>query len=138
VGSSWLELTPEQQNEIIIDYKNSAILQTYIKNLGFTLAKIEFGVWKFHVEHTNLPPSEKKYWNNKIKKELKATMIFFKAVAENQDWLWFRPWLAQSIYFRSSMIHPLNVFQKIAFERNDHVLLRETVTGISCGMLTTG
>jgi len=138
VGSSWSELNSDQKNEILIDYKNSPIIQTYIKNLGFTLAKIEFGVWKFYVQHTGLTSSEKKYWNNKIENELKATMTFFKAMTGNLELLWFRPWLAQSIFFRSSMIHPLNVFQKISYERNDHILLRETVTGIACGMLTTG
>jgi phosphoenolpyruvate carboxylase len=138
VGSSWAELSKEEKKELIQDYEQSPLLQTYIKNLGFTLAKIELGVWKFHLEHTKLSPKDKKYWNEKIEKELLETHHFFKALTGNLDFLWFRPWLEQSIYFRSSMIHPLNVIQKIAQERKDHVLLRETVTGISCGMLTTG
>ncbi|MGZ3808997.1 MAG: phosphoenolpyruvate carboxylase, partial [Bacteriovorax sp.] len=138
VGSSWMELSKEEKSDIIKDYETSPILQTYIKNLGFTLAKVEFGVWKFHIEHTTLSSSEKKDWNDRIEKELQQTRAFFKALTGNLDLLWFRPWLSQSIFFRSSMIHPLNVIQKIALERNDHVLLRETVTGISCGMLTTG
>ncbi|MGZ3790386.1 MAG: phosphoenolpyruvate carboxylase [Bacteriovorax sp.] len=138
VGSSWMELSKEEKSDLIKDYETSPILQTYIKNLGFTLAKVEFGVWKFHIEHTTLTPVEKKDWNDRIEKELQQTRAFFKALTGNLDLLWFRPWLSQSIFFRSSMIHPLNVIQKIALERNDHVLLRETVTGISCGMLTTG
>ena len=138
VGSSWTELSKDEKKELIQDYKQSPLLQTYIKNLGFTLAKIELGVWKFHLEHTNFSAKDKKYWNEKIEKELLETHHFFKALTGNLDFLWFRPWLEQSIYFRSSMIHPLNVIQKIAQERKDHVLLRETVTGISCGMLTTG
>ncbi|MDD4974649.1 MAG: phosphoenolpyruvate carboxylase [Bacteriovorax sp.] len=138
VGSSWSELSKQEKKDLIQDYEQSPLLQTYIKNLGFTLAKIELGVWKFHLEHTKLSPKEKIDWNDKIEKELIETQHFFKALTGNLDYLWFRPWLEQSIYFRSSMIHPLNVIQKIALERKDHVLLRETVTGISCGMLTTG
>jgi phosphoenolpyruvate carboxylase len=138
IGSSWKELSVLQKAELIKEYKTSPILQTYLKNLGFTLAKIEFGVWKFHIEHTQLTTKEKNTWNKTIEIELKAVHEFFNALTDNNDLLWFRPWLAQSIFYRSSMIHPLNVIQKIALERKDHVLLRETVTGISCGMLTTG
>ena len=138
VGSAWSELSKEEKADLSGDYENSAVLQTYMKHLGFTLAKIEVGVWRFHVEHSHLSLTEKKYWNNRIEKELRQTHLFFKELTGNLDLLWFRPWLSESIFFRSSMIHPLNVFQKIALERNDHVLLRETVTGISCGMLTTG
>jgi phosphoenolpyruvate carboxylase len=61
-----------------------------------------------------------------------------KTITEEKDYVWFRPWLAESITFRSSMIHPLNVIQKIATQKNDPELLRITVTGISSGMLTTG
>ncbi len=138
VGSAWMELSKVEKSDLKKDYETSPMLQTYIKNLGFTLAKIECGVWKFYVEHSGLSLSEKKYWNDVIEKELSVTIAFFKAITGNLDLLWFRPWLAQSIFYRSSMIHPLNVIQKIAYERQDHVLLRETVTGISCGMLTTG
>lgn len=138
VGSSWAMLSKKEKRELMLDYKSSPVLQTYVKNLGFTLAKIELGVWQFHLEHTKLTAVEKKYWNKRIEKELLETHAFFKELTGGMDLLWFRPWLGESIYFRSSMIHPLNVMQKIAQERNDHILLRETVTGISCGMLTTG
>ena len=39
---------------------------------------------------------------------------------------------------RSPMIHPLNLIQLIAIERKNYPLLRKTVTGVACGMLTTG
>lgn len=138
IGSSWSELTGEEKSNFIKFYETSSILQSFIKNLGFTLAKIEFGVWRFHLEHSGLNKEEIMYWNHRIEKELEETYLFFKDVTNNLDFLWSRPWLDQSIFFRSSMIHPLNVLQKIALERNDHMLLRETVTGIACGMLTTG
>lgn len=138
VGSSWMELSIKNKSDLANDYKNSPMLQTYVKNLGFTLAKIEMGVWQFHLEHTSLSAKEKRHWNKLINDELDKTLSFFKTITKTDNLIWYRPWLLQSIFFRSSMIHPLNVMQKIAIERNDHVLLRETVTGISCGMLTTG
>ena len=109
-----------------------------MRNLGFTLARIEMGVWEFHLSHSTLDDEQKKLWKEKIRKEYELSVKFFKAVTEVKDLTWFQPRLGESIYFRSSMIHPLNVIQKLSLERNDHVLLRETVTGIACGMLTTG
>ena len=54
-----------------------------------------------------------------------------------------RPWLKESIYYRAPMIHPLNLLQIQALERESMNtaqadLFRETVTGIAAGMLTTG
>ena len=113
-------------------------MQTYIKNLGFTFAKIELGVWDFHVEHSSLTQDEKTYWRSTIENELKLSVTFFYEISGEKNFTWFRPQLGESIYFRSSMIHPLNIIQKISLERKDNVLLRETVTGIASGMLTTG
>jgi phosphoenolpyruvate carboxylase len=137
-GSSWKNLSAKEKEKIKKFYTRSALFQTYIKNLGFTLAKIELGVWNFHLDHSKLPEDEKNYWRSVIDEELKLSIAFFKEVSGQHNFTWFRPWLGESIHFRSSMIHPLNVIQKLALERNDRILLRETVTGIACGMLTTG
>lgn len=138
VGEAWKQLTPKDQVALRKYYKTSPLMQSYVKNLGFTLARIEMGVWEFHLNHANLTQQKKKYWKNKIRDEHAATVGFFQEISEQQDFTWFQPRLGESIIFRSSMIHPLNVLQKISLERQDHVLLRETVTGIACGMLTTG
>lgn len=138
VGSSWVKLSSAEQTEFINLAQTSPLLQTYIKNLGFTLAKIELGVWKFHVSNSALSKESQTAWNNKIDDELNLVKSFFKQVSSNKNYTWFRPMLGESINFRSSMIHPLNIIQKISLERNDQLLLRETVTGIACGMLTTG
>lgn len=138
IGSSWESLSAQEKAEVKNYFTHAPLMQTYIKNLGFTLAKVELGVWDFHVEHSNLKPSEKKLWRNQIDLEFGKSVKFFKEITDNQSFTWFRPVLGESIIFRSSMIHPLNVIQKLALERKDNVLLRETVTGIACGMLTTG
>lgn len=135
-GSAWSKLTQDEKKALSASYRKSPVLQTYVKNLGFTLAKVELGVWNFHLDHSELKEKEK--WKKIITDELDLSIKFFREISGEKNFTWFRPWLGESIHFRSSMIHPLNVIQKIALEKGDHVLLRETVTGIACGMLTTG
>lgn len=137
-GVSWRNLSGGEKKKVKAYYQSSPLMQSYIKNLGFTLAKVELGVWNFHLEHSGLTSEEMVFWRKKITEEFNLSVTFFHELTGEKDFTWFRPWLGESIYFRSSMIHPLNVIQKLALERNDHILLRETVTGIACGMLTTG
>lgn len=138
LGSAWSEMSSSEQKQIKQSFNSAPLFQSYVKNLGFTLSKVELGVWKFHLSHSRLSETEKKMWNDKIESELLLVQKFFKDVMGHQNYTWFNPRLGESIYFRSSMIHPLNVIQKISLERNDRILLRETVTGIASGMLTTG
>ena len=138
VGSSWNEISDNDKKQFINQSTKSPLLQTYIKNLGFTLAKVEMGVWKFHLENSTLEDDKKISWDKKINDEYSLVLKFFKDVTSGEDFTWFSPMLGESITYRSSMIHPLNIIQKISLERNDQILLRETVTGIACGMLTTG
>ena len=138
VGEAWSQLSSNHKRELKDYYKHSPLMQSYVKNLGFTLARIEMGVWEFHLTHSRLDKEAKKNWQDKIRNEYEATVEFFHEISGSKDFTWFQPRLGESIVFRSSMIHPLNVIQKISLERKDHVLLRETVTGIACGMLTTG
>jgi phosphoenolpyruvate carboxylase len=138
VGYAWKDLSKKEQKEVRKYYEKSPLMQSYVKNLGFTLAKVEMGVWNFHLDQSKLSDEDKANWKEIITSEFERSIIFFKEISGEKNFTWYRPWLSESIYFRSSMIHPLNVIQKIALERKDHVLLRETVTGIASGMLTTG
>jgi len=138
VGSAWKKRSIEEKECIKRYYNDSPLLQSYVKALGFTIAKMELGIWKFQVDHAVLTIEEKNKWFNLMVEESNLTEIFFKEITGVDELTWFNPRLGESIIFRSSMIHPLNVIQKISLERKDHVLLRETVTGIACGMMTTG
>ncbi len=137
-GSSWEKLTQKEKTEMRKVFKTSPLLQSYIKNLGFTFAKMELGVWEFQLMHSELSQEEKEQWKKVFREEYEKSLNFFYELTNEKSFTWFRPWLSESIFFRSSMIHPISVIQKIALERKDAVLLRETVTGIACGMLTTG
>jgi phosphoenolpyruvate carboxylase len=137
VGSSWKTLNESQRYEVLKDFKNHPVLQTYIKQLGFTLEKIELGVFQYYIQNSKLDKKSKNEIIKLFNKELEATIDFFYEI-QGKDFLWFRPWLKESIYLRSAMIHPLNLIQIQALKRKNSKLLRETVTGVACGMLTTG
>lgn len=137
-GYAWKNLSGKEKKAVKKYFKKSPLMQSYIKNLGFTLEKVEMGVWNFHLTHSKLSKTDQANWKEIITAEFNRSVDFFKEISCEDDFTWYRPWLGESVYFRSSMIHPLNVIQKLALERKDHVLLRETVTGIASGMLTTG
>lgn len=137
-GSAWEGMTKSEKARIKKAASTSPLFESYIKHLGFTLAKVELGVWKFSLITSRLSEEQKKHWDTLIAAEYRRTVKFFQEVSGQKEFTWFNPRLGDSIYFRSSMIHPLNLIQKIALERSDRVLLRETVTGIASGMLTTG
>lgn len=138
VGSAWEKQGKEGRKAIKEYYAQSPLMQSFMKNLGFTLAKMELGVWKFQLEHSGMDEEQRRMWFEKMELEVQKTMVFFEEITGGKDLTWFNHRLGESIIFRSSMIHPLNIIQKISLERRDNVLLRETVTGIACGMLTTG
>lgn len=138
VGRAWDVQNSKDRELIKKYYEQSPLMHSYMKNLGFTLAKMELGVWKFQLEHSGLSESQVKFWFDSVENEVKKVRVFFNEVTGQDNLVWFNKRLGSSIGFRSSMIHPLNVIQRLSLERKDNRLLRETVTGIACGMLTTG
>ena len=137
-GNAWKNLEVSERKHMVKIFKNHPVLVSYVKALGFTLAKIDLGVWKLYLEKSSLGKEEKEKIFSEFEKELKLTHKFFKEVTGEKSLLWFRPWLQHSIDLRSSMIHPINLCQIESLRRKDHDLLRTSVTGIACGMLTTG
>lgn len=138
IGPAWNFLTSEEQGSLKKEFQQNPVLMAYLKALGFTLAKVELGVWKIYLSHSKLNKKIQKEIFDEFCSEFKQTLIFFNAVTGHEKLLWFRPWLQQSIDYRSSMIHPINLCQIESLRRNDLELLRNSVTGIACGMLTTG
>ncbi|MCB9062842.1 MAG: phosphoenolpyruvate carboxylase [Halobacteriovoraceae bacterium] len=138
IGSTWENLNPEKKKQMKNVYADSRVFYSFVKLLGFTLAKVDLGVWKVYVESSDLSDELKEIYSKLIISEFKKTVEFFFDITKENEFLWFRRWLQESINFRSSMIHPLNLIQIEALRRKDAKLIRETVTGIACGMLTTG
>jgi phosphoenolpyruvate carboxylase len=133
IGKAWRELSHEEQNSMKASFTQSAFLSSFVKTLGFTLAKVELEIWKLYfTDH----PDQKLF--SRFEKEYKDAIRFVKEVSQQKELIWHRPWLQESIRLRSSNIHILNLLQILALDSNDEVLLKETIVGIACGMLTTG
>lgn len=138
VGRAWKESTASRRKALRKAFRSDPVFTSYMKALGFTLAKVEMGVFRYALERSGLPRVQiERTWRD-FTLELEAASECFREVCGQRDFLWFRPWLGESIYLRSAMIHPLNVLQGIAKAKRDVRLLRVTVAGISSGMLTTG
>jgi phosphoenolpyruvate carboxylase len=135
LGSAWDQLSAQEKNEIKRLYNsNDSFINVFLKQLAFSLAKVELSVWSLQLKILANDENEFEEWDTEFCKTLKA----FLEITDETNLLWFRPWLGESIYLRSALIYPLNLIQIIAIQRKDKKLLRATVTGIASGMLTTG
>lgn len=138
VGSAWAELSEKDKRDLRQVFKKDALFRSYVKLLGFTLAKIELPIWRLYLEQSGLAPSQIKKAYDDFAQEHARVNAFFHEVSRERDYLWYREWLGESIRLRSPMIHPLNLLQIANRADMDVLLTRETVTGIASGMLTTG
>lgn len=138
VGTTWQQSHDEQKAALRNAFQKNPVFTSYIKALGFTLAKIELNIWKMYLEKSGLSEAEIENAAKEFENEFELTLRCYFEICEQKELLWFRPWLGESIVLRSPMIHPLNLLQIIAKKNNDLHLLRVTTTGISSGMLTTG
>lgn len=138
VGHAWQELSDGERAQMRELYRQNDLLSSFCKSLGFTLAKVELGVWKTYLDYADIDRKTRETVYAGFAHEYELARKFLRELTGETELLWHRPWLGQSIYFRSAMIHPLNLIQLEALKRGDDALLRETVTGVACGMLTTG
>lgn len=138
VGKSWENMKKDDKAEIKKAYKSSEVFGTFINLLGFTLAKVDLSIWRLYLEKSSLSKEDIDKIFFEFFEEYIRTLNFVQEISGESKLLWHRPWLLTSITYRSSMIHPLNILQLIALKNHDNSLLRETVSGIACGMLTTG
>jgi phosphoenolpyruvate carboxylase len=138
VGSAWEETSAADKKSLKKAFREEPVFNSYVKALGFTLAKVEMPILKVYLDHSSLSAEEAQQILTEFKTELEKTVRFYFEICGKKDFMWFRPWLGESIQLRSPMIHPLNILQILAKKDHDVHLLRLTVTGISSGMLTTG
>ncbi len=138
VGSALKELKSSEISELQKLYGKNALFTSYMNALGFTLAKVEFSIFVSYVRSSELSLEDQDHFINLFKKELREARNFYKKISGKKELLWFRPWLQQSIDYRSSMIHPINLVQVESVKRKNFNMFVDTVTGVSCGMLTTG
>lgn len=135
LGRSWTLLSEQERRELKkLFLENDPLLNSFIKQLGFTLAKVELAVWAIYLDRLAGGIELIEDWQI----ELSRVHDVFEEITGGKQFLFHRPWLQESIFLRASYIDPLNLLQILALERGDRDLLRLTVTGISSGMLTTG
>ena len=139
VGSAWQASSADEKDKLRRAFQNEPVFSSYVKALGFTLAKVDLAIWFMYLENSvGLSIAKRDSAKSLFEEELRKTTLFLSELTGEENWLWFRPWLGESILLRSSLIHPLNLLQILAHQEKDNRLLRLTVTGISSGMLTTG
>lgn len=138
LGSSWNELTQEEKNELKTAFAESDLFRSFVKLLSYSLEKVDLSIWNFYLKNTNIPQAQKAEVFKSFQVEYDQTCDFVFQITGSKELLWYRPWLSESIHLRSTMIYPLNVLELDALKRKDMPLLRECVTGVASGMLTTG
>ncbi|QDK36175.1 phosphoenolpyruvate carboxylase [Bdellovibrio sp. NC01] len=138
VGHYWSTLSRAQKAQLKRAFKDSALLRSYIKVLGFTLEKIELDIFSLYLHSSKLSKQVVDEFDLRFRQEFELCKKCVREISGERSLLWYRPWLETSIALRSPLIHPLNILQLIALETKNIHLLRETVTGVASGMLTTG
>jgi phosphoenolpyruvate carboxylase len=143
IGKAWHEAPPDERSALAREFGRNDLFRTFVKALGFTLAKVELTLFEVQARRWLSRPgggehADRRLLLEEMGREYRLACEFVQTVSGNRSLLWFRPWLETSIRLRSPMIHPLNLLQILAMEERDTRLMRETVTGISCGMMTTG
>ena len=137
IGAAWRAARPGERAALARAYRRDPVFTTFMRALGFTLAKVELPVWRLYLEHSGLPaPVIERTWANTLA-EFDATQEFARRILGKHLVGW-RPWLEESIALRSPMIHPLNLLQILALNERDAELLRLTLLGAASGMMTTG
>lgn len=137
LGSAFHKSSDQEKYELIRLYRRSSFFKNFMYILGFTLAKVELSVFRLYLEE-NLSKFESEKFYAILEKEFQLVQTCFREITGEEDFLWFKPWLKESIYYRSPLVHILNLIQLVSFERKDTYLLRKTVTGIAAGMMSTG
>lgn len=138
VGLSWRKSDQDTRKALRQAFAEEPVFASYLRALGFTLAKVELMVWRIYLERSGLDRKLVDRYFRSFEQEFASVLEMVRFISGEADLFWFRHWLGASIRLRSPMIHPLNLLQILALKEKDFALLRLTVSGISSGMLTTG
>jgi len=136
IGSAWEKLNPQEQESLKTYYETDPFFSSFVKTLGFTLAKVEIDVFEMYLSEGYTRDCEPTI--RAFRHEYEKSLRFVRKITGQNNLLSHKLWLQESIRLRSPYIHVINVIQQIAMNRRDEELLRESIVGIACGMLTTG
>lgn len=136
VGTAWAALSFEDKERLKQAIQQDEMFSSFVKALGFTIAKVELAVWATYLDL--LQPKQAAEIFPIVDREFGLAQTFFRDISNSSELIPERPWLVESIFLRSPVVSVLNMLQITAIEKGDEELLRETVAGVACGMLTTG
>jgi phosphoenolpyruvate carboxylase len=135
-GSAWSQMTAIEKNELIKIYNHDDFFSSFVNILGYTLAKVELGIWEQYLIARHGKQAKKTF--SMFEDEYRLAVSFVHEVTQSRHLVSHRPWLEESIRLRSPYVIILNLLQIIAMQDENESLLKETLVGIACGMLTTG
>lgn len=139
IGSALKSSNPLERTQLQKSFTDDPLLRSFVKVLGFTLAKVELPIWRIYLEQSHLNRDHALRVFAEFQEEYDLAVEFVQMMSGETNLLWFRPWLSTSVMLRSAMIHPLNLLQILnQGPHSSQKLVRETVTGIASGMMTTG
>ncbi len=133
VGSAWSSLAEKERQDLKALLSRSFFFSSFVKAVGFTLSKVELDIWELYLDRVGMSDKISLFRN-----EYNKAVNFVKDLSGHESMLWYRPWLEESIRMRSPHVHILNLLQILAMNDGDEALLKETLVGIACGMVTTG
>jgi phosphoenolpyruvate carboxylase len=142
VGSAWRAVKADETRRaaFVQALKVDPLLNSYVRMLGFTIAKTVPLLWR---EYVRTLIGDEPAILGRLEQEWEDARDLALLLSSDGELLSYRPWLRESIFYRAPMIHPLNLLQIEVLESQDlsedeQMLFRETVTGVAAGMLTTG
>ena len=140
IGSAWKKYKDDSTmlSALKKEFQNNKLFSSFIRMLGFTLEKVDMNVWYIYLTLSDLDKEKSESYYRIFLDEYLLARDFTQKVCGQKNLLWERPWLMESIHLRAPMINPLNILQIIAFKSGNMELLRNTVTGVASGMMTTG
>ncbi len=137
-GTAWENSSTAERLSLRKAFQADPLFRSYMKVLGFTLAKVELPIWKTYLDQSGLSLALATSTFDAFQDEFNLACRFVRELTGERELVWFRPWLLASIRLRAPMIHPLNLIQILSLDKRSPELVRETVTGIASGMMTTG
>ena len=140
IGSAWEKYKNDSTmcTSLKKEFKKNKLFSSFIRMLGFTLEKVDMNIWYMYLVLSDLDKKEIDFYYHSFLREYLLAKDFTRNICGQKNLLWERPWLLESIQLRAPMINPLNILQIIAFKSGNMELLRNTVTGVASGMMTTG
>ncbi|NCN40797.1 phosphoenolpyruvate carboxylase, partial [bacterium] len=94
VGAAWKNLTHEEKAEIKTYFEEDPFFSSFVKQMSFTLAKVELKVWAQYLN--KFSPKNSKSLLKMFESEYQDSVKFCLDLSEKDTLLWHRPWLEES------------------------------------------